>query len=184
MKRIVPVSEADCFAQPRPALSFGQLGGGGACSVHSWIRTAWGGQGGSGVGGWGQQTPQQTCVISSTFDVLYYLKNAFNRAANCVYISIFAPRCHRGSALHSAGGRQSPLKTLCAKPTSKVPNSGYATGSGQWRIQKSERERGYFPGVYFQKCSNFSIFFTLTISAIFSPPGVGDGGRGDPCPLK
>jgi len=30
-----PLSEADSFAQPRPALSFSQCGGGGARSAHS-----------------------------------------------------------------------------------------------------------------------------------------------------
>jgi len=33
-----PGSETDCFAQPRPTLSFGQWVGGGARTDHSWIR--------------------------------------------------------------------------------------------------------------------------------------------------
>ena len=32
------LSEADSFAQPRPALSFGEWGGAAARSIHSWIR--------------------------------------------------------------------------------------------------------------------------------------------------
>ena len=66
------------------------------------------------------------------------------------------------SAAVAARGYLAPGANVCV--AAPHPPSGVFTG-----MFKSER---YISGVHFQKCSNFSIFFTVNISTIFSHPKV------------